>query len=110
MSASIDLDDLVRRIKHWGEELGFQQIGIASLDLEADERHLELWLEAQRHGTMSYMARHGRRRSRPEALVPGTARVVCARMDYWPPRAQEAADVLSEPTLGYVSRYALGRD
>jgi epoxyqueuosine reductase len=110
MSSSIDLDDLARRIKHWGEELGFQQIGIASLDLEADERRLERWLEARRHGTMSYMARHGRRRSRPAALVPGTARVVCARMDYWPPGALEAEDVLSEPTLGYVSRYALGRD
>jgi len=110
MTAPVDLDDLARRIKRWGVELGFQQIGIAGLDLEADEQHLESWLAAQRHGTMSYMARHGRRRSRPDTLVPGTARVICARMDYWPPQAQAAAGVLADATLGYVSRYALGRD
>jgi epoxyqueuosine reductase len=31
-------------------------------------------------------------------------------MDYWPADARAASDVLSDATLGYVSRYALGRD
>src|SRR5262245_46943214 len=106
MTAPVDLDALARRIKCWGTELGFQKIGVADLDLEADEQHLETWLAAQRHGEMSYMVRHGRRRSRPDALVPGTARVICARMDYWPPQSQAAADVLADAALGYVSRYA----
>ncbi len=48
-------------------------------------RSLLDWLSAGCHGEMAYMARHGTRRSRPEALVPGTLRVICARMDYFPP-------------------------
>jgi epoxyqueuosine reductase len=37
-------------------------------------------------------------------------RVISARMDYLPPRARDAWSVLRDRTLGYVSRYALGRD
>jgi epoxyqueuosine reductase len=31
-------------------------------------------------------------------------------MDYWPPEATDPGEVLADPTLAYVSRYALGRD
>jgi epoxyqueuosine reductase len=37
-------------------------------------------------------------------------RVISARMDYWPADAADASEVLGDPRLGYVSRYALGRD
>jgi len=93
-----------------GETPIFEKVGIASVDLEADEQQLERWLAAQRHGEMAYMARHGRRRSRPSELVPDTVRAICARMDYWPPDSRDAGEVLADATLGYVSRYALGRD
>jgi epoxyqueuosine reductase QueG len=46
----------------------------------------------------------------PSDLVPGTVRVISARMDYWPETPHDPWDVLGEGTLGYVSRYALGRD
>jgi epoxyqueuosine reductase len=59
---------------------------------------------------MEYMQRHGTKRSRPAALVPGTARVISARMDYWPGEAQDAKGVLADRARGYVARYALGRD
>ena len=59
---------------------------------------------------MDYMQRHGRRRARPQELVPGTLRVISARMDYLPPQARDADEVLADAELGYVSRYALGRD
>ncbi|HKE94059.1 MAG TPA: tRNA epoxyqueuosine(34) reductase QueG, partial [Povalibacter sp.] len=36
--------------------------------------------------------------------------VISARMDYLPPDAAPAEDVLATADLGYVSRYALGRD
>jgi epoxyqueuosine reductase len=102
---------LARDIKSWGRELGFQKVGIAAADLEQDERRLESWLAAERHGAMHYMARHGTRRSRPAELVPGTVRVVSARMDYWPERGADAAhETLADSAQGYVSRYALGRD
>lgn len=56
------------------------------------------------------MARHGTRRSRPAELIPGTTRVICARMDYLPEGAREAEALLEENDKGLISRYALGRD
>jgi epoxyqueuosine reductase len=100
---------LAEQIKAWGRELGFQKVGIAAADLPADEQHLLAWLEAGRHGEMEYMPRHGTKRARPAELVPGTVRVISARMDYWPGGA-DPEKVLADPTLGYVSRYAVGRD
>ena len=105
----MDLEALAAQVKSWGRELGFQKIGITGIALPEDERRLLEWLAAGRHGEMRYMQRHGTRRARPAELVPGTLRVIAARMDYWPDAA-EAGGVLADPGLGYVSRYALGRD
>lgn len=105
-----DYTALAQRIKQWGKELGFADIGIGDTELSADEAHLMNWLAAGRHGEMDYMARHGTHRSRPADLVPGTLRIISARMNYWPPQLKTADSVLADSTLGYVSRYALGRD
>jgi len=102
--------DLVHRIKDWGRELGFTGIGIADTALDEHEARLLGWLGQGRHGEMGYMARHGTRRSRPPELMPGTLRVISARMDYLPPHGCDPNEVLEDPLLGYVSRYALGRD
>jgi epoxyqueuosine reductase len=106
----IDPSSLSSRIKHWGQQLGFQSIGISDTELSEAERHLFSWLEHGYHGEMEWMAQHGVRRSRPAELQPGTLRVISARMDYWPAGAHDAETVLSTPQFAYVSRYALGRD
>ena len=103
-------DQLVARIKTWGQALGFQQIGISDTDLTTAESRLDDWLAHGHHGTMDYMARHGTKRSRPIELVPGTRSVIVARMDYLPEPLAVIAARLADPTLAYVSRYALGRD
>lgn len=105
-----DYAALASLIKDWGLQLGFQQMGITTTELAADEARLLNWLGAGRHGEMAYMARHGTRRSRPTELVPGTLRIISGRFDYWPEPAREPWSVLAAPQLGYVSRYALGRD
>ncbi len=99
-----------KQIKSWGTDLGFQQVGITTTSLEEDEKHLINWLEQGHHGEMSYMQRHGNKRSRPNDLVPGTIRVISVRMDYLPPSSKHPAQVLNNNELGYVSRYAMGRD
>lgn len=104
-----DAAALAAAVKRWGRELGFGGIGIARVELDDDEAHLRDWLARGCHGEMGYMARHGTRRSRPAELVPGTIRVVSARLDYLP-RARPMAEVLADGERGYVSRYALGRD
>jgi epoxyqueuosine reductase len=107
---TLDAAGLAGDIKRWGIELGFQQVGISDVDLAQDEAHLERWVGAGHHGEMGYMVRHGTLRSRPAELVPGTVSVIAARMDYLPGTAASAESVLNDPELGYVSRYALGRD
>jgi epoxyqueuosine reductase len=64
------LAQLATAIKQFGQELGFAKIGVAETALAADEAHLEQWLAAGRHGTMDYMQRHGRKRTRPAAWYP----------------------------------------
>ena len=58
---------------------------------------------------MDWMARHGMMRARPHELLPGTLRVISVRMNYLPAHAAFAR-TLKNPSQGYISRYALGRD
>ena len=108
--SSAALRRLAADIKQLGVELGFQKLGISGTQLPEDEARLSDWLSADRHGTMHYMQRHGSKRSRPAELVPGTTRVISARMDYWPERSADAYRVLADPRRAYIARYALGRD
>jgi epoxyqueuosine reductase len=101
---------LARRIQEWGTELGFQQIGFSDIDLQQAERRLNKWLLKKIHGEMSYMERHGLKRSRPDLLVPGTVSVISARMDYLPEDQNNARKLLDHPSKASISRYALGRD
>jgi epoxyqueuosine reductase len=108
--SSGDRAALKQQFRERARALGFSALGVAPIAIPEDERHLIKWLADGFHGEMHYMQRHGLMRSRPQELKPGTVRVLSARMDYWPGEARAAAGVLADPQLGYVSRYALGRD
>ena len=113
MTSPLTAGDLARlrtRLDAIAKELGFDQVGVAGIDLSEDEANLERWLAERRHGGMDYMARHGRRRSRPGELIPGTLRVISVRMATSAPDARPAAEVLADGHKGYIARYALGRD
>ena len=107
--------------------LGFSQIGVADVDLSHAEPGLLAWLNNGFHGSMAYMALHGLKRARPAELVPGTLRVITARMDYLPrgttlvpsalscsttPHGWQAIEWqhLADPAHAAVSIYARGRD
>jgi epoxyqueuosine reductase len=107
---SSDPKQLVSSIKSTAHALGFAAVGISNTGLAEDEQHLNEWLKLGRHGDMGYMAHHGVKRSRPHELVPGTLRVISVRMDYLPEHAAHMESVLEDSSLGYISRYALGRD
>lgn len=109
-SSVLDRARLVDRIRHWGRELGFQEIRIAGIELGDAGMRLRDWLDRGYHGEMHYMSRHGTRRSRPQELVPGTMSVICARMDYLCADARDADAVLADSNRAFVARYALGRD
>jgi epoxyqueuosine reductase len=104
------LADLALRIKKWGLDLGFQQLGVSDTRLDAHEERLQQWLEQKFHGSMEYMERHGTKRSRPEQLVAGTIRVIAARMNYLSSESADARDLMEQPEKALISRYTLGRD
>ncbi len=101
---------IAERVKQWGREIGFDAVAIAGIDLAADEARLMEWLGRGWHGEMDYMARHGARRARPAELVPGTASVITVRLNYASAQARDSWQVMEDPDLAFVSRYALGRD
>jgi len=106
---------LLGKLRTWAAALGFSQIGVADIDLASAEPGLRAWLDNGFHGRMDYMARHGMKRARPAELVPGTVRVITARMDYLPralPEGWQAIEWqrLAAPQRAAVSIYARGRD
>jgi epoxyqueuosine reductase len=104
-----DLATLAEKVKAWGRELGFQAVGIADTDLSEAEPRLRAWLASGFAGELDYMRKHGTKRTRPGSLVPGTLRVISARMDYRP-GAVDSTGVLADGNKAFVARYALGRD
>lgn len=113
MNSTATTDDSVtlsRFVKDSAARLGLNHCAITDTDLGEHETHLLNWLASGFHGEMDYMQRHGTRRSRPADLLPGTVRIISVRMDYYPPQSTDAETVLNSPSLGYVSRYAMGRD
>ncbi|EJM98602.1 tRNA epoxyqueuosine(34) reductase QueG [Herbaspirillum sp. YR522] len=110
-----DLAALAVDIKAWGQELGFAELRIADVDLSHREAGFQAWLDRGYHGEMDYMASHGMKRARPAELVPGTVRVITARMPYLPAasgddwRARESARS-ADARMAQVSLYARGRD
>lgn len=113
--STVNAAALLMRLRGWARELGFSQIAVADVDLSSAEPGLQAWLDAGHHGRMQYMAAHGLKRARPAELVPGTLRVITARMDYLPRQTEPGWQAvewagLATPTQAQVSVYARGRD
>lgn len=105
----VDIHEIAGLIKQFGHSLGFQQVGITDTRLDTATQSYKAWIDKHYHGEMEYMARNIDKRCQPELLVPKTLTIISVRMDYFP-NAHVAEEVLSSPSLGYISRYALGRD
>ncbi len=105
----MNMHTLASLIKQMGVEFGFQQVGITDTDLATYEARFQTWLARGMHGRMNYMTKHGSKRFRPAELIPHTRRIISVRMDYLPPDTA-LITTLNNPRLGYISRYALGRD
>ena len=104
------LRELAEDIRGWAQELGFQQTGFTRRALTREEQRLDTWLNDGMHGDMTWMQRHGRKRTRPAELLPGTVTVISVRMDYLREENMDPRELLDHESRAYVSRYALGRD
>ena len=104
-----DFQALKDDIRRWALALGFQDLGVTDLDLSGHADHVRTWLEKGFQGEMGYLNRNLEKRLAPDLLHPGTIRIISARMDYLKTDTRPL-EVLDAPELGYISRYALGRD
>lgn len=90
-------------------KLGFEACGIADVSQpwEAGER-LQAFVDAGRHGTMTWMEATRERRAHPRAMWPQARSAVVVGMNYGPD--QDPMDRLAETTRAAISVYAQGRD
>ncbi len=99
-------------LKQLAQSFGFADCGVVSLEnnqglVQAGEK-LNQWLAQGFHGSMGYMAKHGDMRFKPEKLLPEARSILVCRMDYL--CENPAWDVLNNPDLAFISRYAQNRD
>ncbi|WP_028486341.1 tRNA epoxyqueuosine(34) reductase QueG [Thiomicrorhabdus chilensis] len=101
---------LSQKIKQWGLDLGFADVGITNTDLTDYESRYFNWIGENFHGEMDYMVRHGTKRTHPNELEPGTISIISVRLNYLDLNAHSPLAQLHHSENAYVSRYALGKD
>ena len=94
-------------LKAVARDLGFVRVGVAAAGPSPHRQRYQEWLDAGRHGTMTYMARDVARRIDPRQTLAGARSVVVCALPY-PDQVPFPAD--NEPGRGKIARYARGRD
>jgi epoxyqueuosine reductase len=106
---TLNFTSLVTKIKAWGKELNFQELGISNCDLNEAEAHLKAWLAKGFDAEMHYMHKHGLKRTRPALLVPNTISIISVRIAYYPP-TEAIRKRLDDPNQAIIANYALAED
>lgn len=96
------------RARYRARELGFADARFTRPDTSEEEPRFNDWLDRGLNGTMAFLAEHGRKRFRGDALLPGARSALTVRLDYLP--EVRTRDLLDHPEKAYIARYALGRD
>jgi len=92
-------------IKSEAKKLGFFDCGISPAGhLAEDEKRVEVWLEENNHGEMSWMERNKEKRYNPAKLVEGSKSVITVLYNYFP------TEKLPEKDNYKISKYAYGKD
>jgi len=111
MQPELTIASARERIVAETERLGFEAVGFARADvpLEADFERYEAFVEAGKHGEMSWLAanREARRRLDGEQILAGARTVICLARRYARAIDDDEAD---PPTARGIARYARGRD
>lgn len=115
------MDNLSNAIRQAGESLGFDAVGIVSINPAQTAsptsegistslpdtlyERLKRWLTHGYHATMSWMATDPWKRSHPTSVLPGCRSIICVGINYW---TGEMPD--ERPGYGRIARYAWGLD
>lgn len=98
---------LVTQIKQAARELGFEVVGVASVEpLSRDDRAFREWRDAGFAAGMTYMTRRPELHADARALVPYAQSLITLAINYY----AAAPPFEHENRYGRVARYAWGRD
>ena len=64
------LAQLSQDIRKWGQDLGFDAVGISPGELSGAGAELQNWLQRGWHGEMNFMSTHVAERTHPDTLFP----------------------------------------
>jgi len=94
-------------VKRRALALGFDRVGMATLERNAHAVELDRWLAAGYAGTMRYLERQAPKRKAPAAIMPGAHTAVVTLTNYW----HRWVDAGAMPRgHGRVAQYAWGAD
>ncbi|MGH7700923.1 MAG: tRNA epoxyqueuosine(34) reductase QueG [Gemmatimonadales bacterium] len=93
-------------VKRRALALGFDAVGITTLEPNAHAAELERWLAAGHAATMTYLHRQAEKRREPARIWPQARTAVVTLLNYW--HGPEARPGGSTP--GRVAQYAWGSD
>ncbi len=90
-------------LKQTAREIGFNAVGVCSVDQPLHLDAYERWLARGHHGTMGYMAESRHLRENARSLLPNARRVIAVRLNY-------RTDASQAPNGPRIAQYARGRD
>ena len=100
---------ITEKIKIWGHDLGFDEIGISDINLNHSKKSYAGWIKSGFHGEMNYLKTHQELKFNPTQLLPKTLTVISVRLNYFPEK-ENTLKILQDKNKAYISRYTLGRD
>jgi epoxyqueuosine reductase len=101
------VSDLLARIKEAARHLGFDTIGVTTVEpLARDDEAFRRWAGAGMAAGMEYMTRRPELNAYPAKLVPRAASIITLAVNYY----TAAPPFISERRYGRVARYAWGLD
>ena len=97
-------------IKRFAQECGFELAGIARAEpLPEDFQRYQAWVDGDMAGAMGYLTdRRAGMRADPRSLLPSARSIISVGKLY--NGAQAHSTDVSDPELGWISRYAWGDD
>src|SRR5881392_3680312 len=78
-----DVERNTGEVKRRALALGFDAVGIATLEKSAHAAELDRWLAAGYAGTMSYLHRQAAKRKDPARIMPGATVAVVTLTNYF---------------------------
>src|SRR5256886_5029574 len=102
-------------LKRRGLELGFDAVGVASLERSAHDDELDQWLAAGYAGSMAYLHRQADKRKHPARIMPDARVAVVTPTNYFHGSAHSvhpglAPGVSAPASAGRVAQYAWSTD